>query len=774
MPRATTRGPRGALLAVGLSVVPLLACASFLGADLVPVHRDLLVFVLPFKHFLAASLRSGEIPLWNPWIFLGTPFLGSLQAGVFYPPSLLVSLPFPLGFDLLLVFHYELALIGMCLFLRDRGLAPAASAVGGLTFCLGGYLVSLLSLTNHLQSAAWAPWLLIAWRRWTATRSVAGWLAVAAVIVLQLLAGSPEHLLMTIAAAVCCRWLEGSRGWASLGEHAAMLAAACGLAAAAAAFQILPTIEYLGESTRSDPIDAAQVFHWSLQPVSLLGLLFRDVPRTAVEPLIGSLYPGVASLCLAVAALSRRRGRPWLVIAAAGLVLAFGDRLPVLPLLHDLAPELFARFRYPEKFYFLVHLGVAILAAEGADLVVRADPRARRPATLTAVSCGLAGAIVFWLHGAEQPVAAGRDLAAGLIHLLAVLGVFIALLGLRRADWIGRGSFAALLLALVAVDLVPISGIAAQTASWSELSSRPAIIDVEEMRSSHQRIFHYQAHRPAAAGDGGSVAGWPAAPGDEGVAQLWSALFGDVGMVYGVANLSGAEGFLPKSVELLLGVLPRLSREAALQLLRAFSIAYLVGPDARESPSLQPVEPRQPSRYFAYRLRDALPIAYLASRLRRIPDGAAALEAIAAPGFELGGEAVVSELPPGWSDPVGEHRRGAVAVLSYGDDAVRLRASCREGAFLVLNDAFFPGWEARVDGARVEIIRTNALVRGIALAAGDHDVDFVYRPRSLRWGALISGAALILAAALGAAVGRVPGRRGAAPAVEIRREGSRH
>src|SRR5205823_13265125 len=104
---------------IGLSLVPLAAFASFLSTDRVPIHRDLLVFVLPFKHFLAASLRSGKIPLWNPWIFLGEPFLGSLQAGVLYPPSLLLSLPFPLGFNLLLFFHYVLALVGMWLFLRD-------------------------------------------------------------------------------------------------------------------------------------------------------------------------------------------------------------------------------------------------------------------------------------------------------------------------------------------------------------------------------------------------------------------------------------------------------------------------------------------------------------------------------------------------------------------------------------------------------------------------------------------------------------------------------
>jgi uncharacterized membrane protein YfhO len=64
--------------------------------------------------------------------------------------------------------------------------------------------------------------------------------------------------------------------------------------------------------------------------------------------------------------------------------------------------------------------------------------------------------------------------------------------------------------------------------------------------------------------------------------------------------------------------------------------------------------------------------------------------------------------------------------------------SAATAAFLVVNDSYFPGWEARVDEAPSRIFRANSLVRGVVVSAGAHVVDLSYRPRSLRVGMMIS------------------------------------
>ncbi len=72
----------------------------------------------------------------------------------------------------------------------------------------------------------------------------------------------------------------------------------------------------------------------------------------------------------------------------------------------------------------------------------------------------------------------------------------------------------------------------------------------------------------------------------------------------------------------------------------------------------------------------------------------------------------------------------------------------RDLTFNHLLDAFAPGWRATLDGAPVEIRRTNAVFRGVPVPAGSHRVEFVYRPLSVTLGATLTGLALLAATGL--------------------------
>jgi uncharacterized membrane protein YfhO len=58
--------------------------------------------------------------------------------------------------------------------------------------------------------------------------------------------------------------------------------------------------------------------------------------------------------------------------------------------------------------------------------------------------------------------------------------------------------------------------------------------------------------------------------------------------------------------------------------------------------------------------------------------------------------------------------------------------------YLVLTDAYYPGWIATVDGQAVEIERANIMFRAVRVPAGQHSVEFHYQPQSLSLGLLIS------------------------------------
>lgn len=48
---------------------------------------------------------------------------------------------------------------------------------------------------------------------------------------------------------------------------------------------------------------------------------------------------------------------------------------------------------------------------------------------------------------------------------------------------------------------------------------------------------------------------------------------------------------------------------------------------------------------------------------------------------------------------------------------------------VVINEAWYPGWRATVDGQQAHVHQVNALVRGLRVDAGDHEIEMAFRPR---------------------------------------------
>src|ERR1035441_3729576 len=96
------------VLATGLlaAVLCFVRPTIFEGADYV------LLWKANFQ-FIADAVREARVPLWNPYIGLGRPFLADTQCAVFYPPVYLICLGQALGIFLLVWLHCLLAVFGM-------------------------------------------------------------------------------------------------------------------------------------------------------------------------------------------------------------------------------------------------------------------------------------------------------------------------------------------------------------------------------------------------------------------------------------------------------------------------------------------------------------------------------------------------------------------------------------------------------------------------------------------------------------------------------------
>ncbi|MBI4004971.1 YfhO family protein, partial [Candidatus Roizmanbacteria bacterium] len=79
-----------------------------------------------------------------------------------------------------------------------------------------------------------------------------------------------------------------------------------------------------------------------------------------------------------------------------------------------------------------------------------------------------------------------------------------------------------------------------------------------------------------------------------------------------------------------------------------------------------------------------------------------------------------------------------IMITDYQNSQVKLLALSKGKSFLVLSDSYYPDWQAYVDGKKVEVIRTNVALRGVFLDEGEHNIEFIYRPSKLYYGALTS------------------------------------
>jgi hypothetical protein len=158
-----------------------------------------------------------------------------------------------------------------------------------------------------------------------------------------------------------------------------------------------------------------------------------------------------------------------------------------------------------------------------------------------------------------------------------------------------------------------------------------------------------------------------------------------------------------------------------------------------------------------YENLDVLPRAFVVPDSRLVRDEWAALGAMQDPTFNPASEVAlqpdgpscssrdveqtsVADFPVGSSEPPSVDAR----IIEYRPERVVIEADSNEPGYLVLSDAWYPGWQATVDGDRVAVCRGDLLFRAVGLEAGKHRVVFAFRPLRQAAGATVSMIGLAL------------------------------
>lgn len=96
------------------------------------------------------------------------------------------------------------------------------------------------------------------------------------------------------------------------------------------------------------------------------------------------------------------------------------------------------------------------------------------------------------------------------------------------------------------------------------------------------------------------------------------------------------------------------------------------------------------------------------------------------------------------SYPVSQDEK--IDLVSYKADELVYRASAKEEKLAVFSEIYYPaGWKCYIDGKESEYFRTNYVLRGMIVPAGDHEIRFSFKPDSYITGNKISlGSSIVL------------------------------
>ena len=402
---------------------PYRSFAAQQGVTLPPHNElvsDLVLENLVWKEFIVRSLRAGEVPLWNPHLFAGVPFLAAGQHSALYPLSVLFYvLPLARAYGLFSLIQLWLAGTFMYVFVRVLRLGRFPALVAGIVYQLSAFFVVSVVFTMIIAAAAWLPLLLAVTEIMVRKQEEKGsgpfvpilYVLIGALALgTHVLAGHPEILVYTLLvvayyalARLALLWWE-LRNWKPVVRLAAWLVLMVGLGLGLGSIQLIPLFELVSHNFRQGSVAYADVVGWAYPTRQIITFVVPDffgnpahhgywdlISRqwVAVDRIFWGIknyveagsYVGVLPLILALVAVApigskrgiqeppARRRVVWIfaVLGVASLLFAFGT--PLYALLYYGLPGV-KQLHSPFRWVFPYTLSIAVLSGFGVRRLV--------------------------------------------------------------------------------------------------------------------------------------------------------------------------------------------------------------------------------------------------------------------------------------------------------------------------------------------------------------------------------------------------------------------
>jgi len=730
-------------------------------ADRITLIWDAADAFYPILAFNAHYVKNGLLPLWNPSLFSGYPTFADPQAQTFYPINLIVALLTtftPKVVYCLLVFHCFLAGTFMFSLCRHLKYTLVASLVGAISFMLSGFMVGHFQHLTQICSIAWFPIIFLFFDKTLEKRRLEYVLIGAFFLCMSILAGHPQSYYY-ICFVLGIHWiyktvtiLKKPMKELLFNIKAGILFFGFGIMLAM--IQLLPTIEFMQLSTRSEAVSLAS----SGVGIKLKHLITILIPNFyggisatgegylnwigGIEISQQNLYMGVLPILIAGWVIIYGRGKRriyFLAMSITAFLISMGINTPLYAIFYKYVFG-FSLFNRALNFFFVFHFFMGILAAQGMTTLLKHKTTLRK--FLLYLMIFLIGITTYYLILPKAPGEAmalktsegGKLMFIMLFSLSACIIFLTSYLKSGRWKWIRQ-----VVPVLLFFDIFFLTSntitigrefhnrgtvsshnmLENHVGKWSEIQ---ALAGLEQGRlvyhsssldlSQHYknvelfRVYINRENRPF-------------------TSKLLKYIGYHIPILHGIFLVDGYFPMVVKRHSDLTQFIGGISTKRVMEL---YNARYQISVHTHKK-TIQEIKPY-------------LDRAVIVENAEFINDKEAILNRLADPSFDPYSTVIVEEkgikqarTMPDSSDNA---LNSQVKILRYLPNRIDMETKSMKSGYLLLNETFYPGWRAFVDNQETKIYRANYNFQAIRISEGKHKVSFVFNPISLKIGAAIS------------------------------------
>ncbi|ACL17474.1 YfhO family protein [Methanosphaerula palustris] len=691
------------------------------------LHSDQIIFPAKdviaqysfWRSFFATNILNGSgLPLWNPYVFSGTPFIGNPLSSMFYPISWFFVCFNP---DTLFgyLFLLDIFLIGAFTYIYGRtiNLDKYSALISAVIFMFCGAITPRIFAGHlaNLDAIVWFPLALIFIEQtFKRSRIVYSFLAGIALGLMFLtgniqfaLYGAFTALLYLVIRTIVIDDLPTTRQKITHIVVVVFLSICiCGLISAV---QLLPTWEFSHLSSRGEGVSYDFSTEISLPVQNIFTLFVPDLygpPTTTQNYWEFSFYIGILPLILIIIGLMSHRTKYtgiFSFFAIFSLLFSAGRFFPIYSLFFQFIPG-FSMFQIPSTLLFVFSFSLSILAGLGCDFIINKShgfhsryydltKNILMNTALFSMMIGIFVMIIISTFYILYKKVGGILYVWNMLHitdigtiylivdfLVFIFFFYVSVLVIYNKDaFKDPRLFKIILTTIIVADLFLFGARFIDTKDPNEVFKNPDFISIFKSEGdSYFRIYDETGiidQNIALRNKLYLVNGYDPTYLKRYQQYYLRSQSGDINTTYSWKQENGIED---------------------LDILRSLNVRYIITSQPLNLTGIEIIQNKSP---FIYRLNYTYPRAFL------VP---------------------VSEFNSTKPD-----RLIPAHIIDYSPNRITIHTNSSEDVYLVTSEIYYPGWSAEDEASKIEIEKYQGIFRSVRLSPGEHNISFSYFPKIL-------------------------------------------